>query len=188
MKKFYQIENKVPSEILKMLNITEPPVDPFEIAQQLEISVKENLDWDKLVYDGMIYLNKNNEPEIWINPIKPVNRQKFTLAHEIGHLANDVLPHLDKFKDPIRDDYTTLQRGGYHSLKEVNANKFAAQLLMPKFMILDKGLEVFEKYKQDNNTDKMPKEEFIKIMANIFEVSQEAMKYRLINLGIIEKF
>jgi len=113
--------------------------------------VIDDLDWDKLGYDGMIYLNKENEPEIWINPIKPLNRQKFTLAHEIGHLANDVLPHLDKFKDPIRDDYTTLQRGGYHSFKEINANKFAAQLLMPKDMILKNGLEVLEQYKENNN-------------------------------------
>ena len=148
------------------------------------VTVKENLDWGKLHYDGEIYLNKEGVPEIWINPTDPYNRRRFTLSHEIGHLVNDVLPHLDRFQDPIRDDYTTLKRGATYDLKEMVANKFAATLLMPHSMVLDVAGEIIQKYNQDQKA-KIPRDILINLMAKRFEVSAQAMEYRLKNIGLI---
>lgn len=177
-------EKITPTELLDKLNITEPPIDPFEIAKKIGITVKENLDWDKLHYEGEIYLNREGIPEIWINPTDSINRRRFTLAHELGHLVNDVLPHLDKFKDPIRDDYTTLRRGATYDLKEMVANKFAATLLMPQRMVFEIGNKIVQQYNEDKKA-KMPKDKLIKILAKKFEVSEQAMEYRLKNLGVI---
>ena len=89
-------------EVVEMI---EPPFNPYHIADKLGIIVKETLDFGKLDTEGQIYINSNNEPEIWINPIKSENRRRFTLAHEIGHLVNDILPSVD---NPIIDRYETL--------------------------------------------------------------------------------
>jgi Zn-dependent peptidase ImmA (M78 family) len=174
-----------PIDLLKTLNITTPPVDPFELAKKIGIKVNENLDWNRLHYDGEIYLNEEKKPEIWINPTDHINRQRFTLAHELGHLVNDVLPHLDKFKDPIRDDYKTLKRGANYDLKEMRANKFAAAILMPKDMLIEVGSKIIEEYNEEKK-EKMPIDILIKILSNKFEVSEQAMEYRLKNLGLIK--
>lgn len=117
--------------ILQILNLTEPPFDPFRIAELMGVKVKTDLDLEKISNDGMIYLNEKGKPEIWINPIQPPRRQVFTLSHELGHLVYRVLPNIDRFKDPIEDNYSTLYRNGTRGAQETLANKFAANLLMP---------------------------------------------------------
>lgn len=173
-----EIKNKSPYEILEMLEMKEPPFNPFDIARKLNLNVKTTLDYDKLGTEGQISVNENNEPEIWINPIKSEARQRFTLAHEIGHLANDVLPQLE---NPIIDKYETLYRGNTYDIRETNANTFAAQLLMPL-----KPLENFiEQWRRDN--DGLTAEEAIMLIAAKFEVSRQAVFHRLRNLGLISK-
>ena len=88
-----------PYELLENLKITTVPIDPFIIAETMGVDVKKDIIIDKLTYDGEIYLNeKTHKPEIWINPTNSINRQKFTMAHEIGHLVYDLLTNIDNFK------------------------------------------------------------------------------------------
>ncbi len=172
------IKNKSPYEILEMLEMNEPPFNPFDIARKLNLNVKRTLDYDKLQNEGQISVNKNSEPEIWINPIKSEVRQRFTLAHELGHLANDVLPQID---DPIIDKYETLYRSSVYGGIETQANRFAAKLLMPL-----KPLEEFIQAQRLINANLNAKEAII-LIATKFEVSKQAAFHRLQNIGLISK-
>lgn len=171
-----KIKNKSPYEILEMLQMNEPPFNPFEIAERLNLDVKRTLDYDKLDTEGQISVNEKNEPEIWVNPIKSEVRQRFTLAHEIGHLANDVLPQIN---NPIIDKYETLYRSNAYGGIETKANRFAAQLLMP--------LEQIEKFieAQRNENHNLRAKEAIELISAKFEVSKQAVFHRLQNIGLI---
>lgn len=175
---------KSSTEILQELNLTEPPFNPFEIAEKMGVNVKDDLDWDKVANDGMIYLDKNGNPEIWINPFKPLNRQKFTLAHELGHLVYDVLPNIDKFKDPILDTYTTMYRNGSRSHTETTANRFAGNLLLPVEPLADSINKLIEKA---GGRDKISIRNIIDALSAIFEVSKDAIIVRLKQLKAVEQ-
>ncbi|WP_455261667.1 ImmA/IrrE family metallo-endopeptidase [Neisseria sp.] len=73
----------------------------------------------------------------------------------------------------------------YWDRVESEANDFAARLLMPENFILSEGNKVIEKFKKIYNQDLIPQDYFISEMAQIFNVSVQAMTYRLKNLDII---
>lgn len=109
-----KIAQKSASEILKILNIKSIPLDIEDILQQqLGITINKKLEWEKLALDGSVYINASGEIEIWINTSMPENRQNFTLAHELGHIVHDILPNMQKYKEPINDSYETLYRNVY---------------------------------------------------------------------------
>lgn len=169
-------------DILRELNLTEPPFDPFKIAELMGVSVKNNLDLDKISNDGMIYLNEENEPEIWINPMQPPKRQIFTLAHELGHLVYHVLPNIDKFKNPIEDNYSTLYRNGTRNSQETLANRFAGNLLMPVDSMAKFIDELFEKA---GGKQKLTRKIVIDALLGRFSVSKDAVIVRLKQLKAI---
>jgi len=61
---------------------------------------------------------------VWVNGTHSVERQRFTLAHELGHVR------CNHDHTPV-DTYETLS-GKSHDPREVQANAFAAELLAPK--------------------------------------------------------
>lgn len=174
--KFEQFKQKTAYQILEELQMDKPPFNPYDIADKLQINVKETLDFDKLDTEGQIYINADNQPEIWINPIKSENRRRFTLAHEIGHLINDVLPSMD---NPIIDKYETLYRSQKIGGIETRANRFAAQLLMPVKHINEFLLDYMDKNGQLSAKDA------ISLVATKFKVSKSAVLHRFKNLGIV---
>lgn len=173
-----EIKHKTPYEILEILDMREPPFNPFDIARILNINVTTTLDYDKLETEGQISVDENNQPQIWINPMKSEVRQRFTLAHELGHLANDVLPQID---NPIIDKYETLYRSSAYGGIETKANRFAAKLLMPL-----QALENFIEKERQEKPDLTAKEAIERIAAK-FEVSKQAVFHRLQNIGLISK-
>lgn len=68
---------------------------------------------------------KYDEKLIAVNAKDSVERQRFTIAHEIGHI---VLKHQISGSSV---DYRRTLDGNSTSSKEIEANKFAAELLMP---------------------------------------------------------
>ena len=128
-------------------------------------------------------MNNKGYPEIWINTSMPENRQNFTLAHELGHIINDILPNIEKYNNPIEDNYSTLYRNGNINKIEKMANSFAAELLMPKEFICKEAKNLTE----SKDFDALTLEQVIKRMSNRFRVSFDAMKWRLVNLGYIDK-
>ncbi|MCZ6102903.1 ImmA/IrrE family metallo-endopeptidase [Campylobacter ureolyticus] len=174
----FRFKNTRSKEILKTLGFTNPPFNPFEVAQAMGIKVDTSLDWDKVrnIKDGLLYEDKDGLV-IWINPLMPKNRQNFTLAHELGHLVYDVLPNIDKDKTLNSFYYRNNNSGP----EETRANNFAAALLMPIFAIANTLISIKEK---DNNTTT---DEFIDGLASIFEVSREAMIIRLKKLNVLNE-
>lgn len=87
---------------------------------------------------GMIHKD-GNHTMIAINEKESYQRQRFTLAHEIGHLVlhSEILdgPHIDgSFNQKLYRDGRS--RGGHETI-EREANRFAAELLMPEELIIE---------------------------------------------------
>ena len=84
----------------------------------------------------MIYI-KDGVPIIGVNSLHHPNRQRYTIAHELGHLelhrqliTSEV--HVDKgFPVLMRDPKSATGT----ELHEIEANQFAAELLMPRTLI-----------------------------------------------------
>lgn len=89
-------------------------------------------------------------------------RARFTIAHELGHV---VLGHVTKSHHPMRD--TSFKANSFEP-EEIEANNFAAELLMPADLV--KSLY-----------ESMPS---LSSIAQAFNVSEAAMMYRLKNLGL----
>ena len=115
------IEKKITSadEVRKEYSINKFPVDVEALLTQLNISIeKRKLDND---ISGML-LSQNDRYIIVVEERHPLNRQRFTIAHEIAHccLHNDALEinHLELRTNNV-------------SLKERDANIFAGELQIP---------------------------------------------------------
>ena len=162
-------------ELLEAHDIYTLPVDPIVIANNLGIKVyAENYDpFNGDIVSGAIVKYENESIEIFVNRNDSYERQRFTIAHELGHY----FLHLQNA--PLFERVDMHRATGYSTNmpEEVEANNFAAALLMNKSMVVEKFLLT----KNFNFTlDKS-----IEYLANIFGVSKSAMQYRLINLGLI---
>jgi Zn-dependent peptidase ImmA (M78 family) len=111
-----------------------------------------------------------------VNSAHHPRRQRFTIAHELGHLV------LHPGRPYAVDSTVTLNsRKDLSSLatdqQEIAANKFAAELLMPERMIRSAVRALA--------SPRVPNEDqILERLAREFEVSVEPMSFRLINLGI----
>jgi hypothetical protein len=117
---------------------------------------------------------------IGVNQNHSYNRKRFTIAHEIGHFL------LHKF-DKIHVDRTNIgflikNRDGRSAegedSEEREANLFAAELLMPRQFI--------ERDLAKRQIHSLQDEEEIETLAKRYEVSTQALSFRLANLGYIE--
>ena len=140
------------------------PVRPISIARSMGIEVFKS---STLGHSGQVQLGKDNEtPIIVFNDSEALVRQRFTIAHEIGHYA---LGHLNDSKQMFRDDSKNFTAFQYDT-REVEANQFAAAFLMPA--------EVVRLAVQQGTRS-------VSTLADMFRVSEAAMKYRLISLGML---
>lgn len=133
---------------------------------------------------GEICFDEGN-PVVRINPIQNSYepRRRFTLAHEIGHYCLHRAVGASGFKDSRK---TMSRTESYWDRYESEANGFAAQLLMPKDLILAVGQQVLALHKEKTASSSMAISLFVSQMADRFQVSNKAMEYRLTNIGVIE--
>ena len=123
---------------------------------------------------GMIYV-KGRTPIIGINSLHHPNRQRFTIAHECGHLTlhKGLIGkkiHVDKrFPMLMRD---SLSATGISRI-EIEANLFAAEILMPRHLLTEA---------LNNEPFDIDEEETVNALARSFRVSPAAMRFRLGNL------
>lgn len=146
--------------ILTKATITAPPVSVEKIAALFSIKVfpyqgfPDNVSGTIVDQKGFIVIGVNsNHPKV---------RQRFTIAHELGHYleGHDLAK---KIIDDVYDKPTD---------KEVEANRFAAELLMPRDFLkqdLDKKMNIPE-------------------LARRYNVSEQAISIRLLETGLINKF
>lgn len=162
----------VAKQLLKDSHITKAPVRVELIARRIGATVHyEPFDGD---ISGMVYRNKDRVI-IGVNSLHHPNRQRFTIAHEIGHVL------LHKGTEVYIDrTYRVNMRNNVSSQAidkdEIEANRFAASLLMPEHMLVQdlKDVEI-DFASEDDLAD----------LAAKYEVSLQAMTIRLSNLELI---
>lgn len=166
-------------EIIEIMTM-EAPVNVDAIAHELGIVVRRDEDLAggisghlKRLPDGMFEIAANRDEHPF--------RQRFTIAHEIGHFV--LHRNLVERHNGVDDDrmYRSTSSGRIYntSIKknhERQANSFAANLLMPKDLLRSLFLEI-EKTEKPSLSQLYRK----------FQVSAPAMRWRLNNLGIYEK-
>ena len=103
-------------------------------------------------------------------------RQRFTIAHELGHwFLHPGRPYTvdSTIRVNRRDDLSSLAT----DREEIEANAFAASILMPEDLVQAAAQIV-------GSIGARTAKEAIVRLANRFEVSEDAMSFRLHNLGL----
>lgn len=101
------------------------PVDLYAITGKLNINIIEASD---LGYEGVLLKQGDVSIILMDKRIIDVNRRRFTIAHLIGHYA---IPWHNKTSFYCRKFGTSTLKT--NDIMEIEANNFAAALLMPKF-------------------------------------------------------
>jgi Zn-dependent peptidase ImmA (M78 family) len=114
----------------------EYPVNLFGLCSDLGIRLNETFLPDDI--SGELVPAEDNGFQINVNAHHNHRRQRFTIAHEIGHFVY----HRGLIGNGIADDraYRSTDAGKYHNSliglrEETLANRFAANLLMPEHLI-----------------------------------------------------
>jgi Zn-dependent peptidase ImmA (M78 family) len=157
--------------LIEQLGITEMQshVDVELVAKRLGLTVVRSPLGDDI--SGML-VTKPGRVTICIAKDQHSNRQRFTIAHEIGH---HVLRHVFAGEHVHVD--RVIMRNAKSSegtdRREVEANQFAACLLMPEDMVHRHLRALQSRYVED----------VVKKLAKQFKVSEQSMAFRLSTLG-----
>lgn len=160
-------------ELLADHGVDRPPVDVEHLAKQLGLGVTyERLDRS---VSGMLVRSGAKAAVIAVNAGHAPVRQRFTIAHELGHFLLHkgrpvIVDHLTRVHVNLRDQTSSLAT----SREEIQANQFAASLLMPEDWVAE-ALE---------DQAELAPARLVSDLATAFDVSEQAMEYRLINLGL----
>jgi Zn-dependent peptidase ImmA (M78 family) len=142
------------------------PVDPVTIARKLGLEVLETSLPDEV--SGALIKEIGKDPVIVVHRADSDTRKRFSCAHELGHYVS----RSESDDEDNTYEYVDL-RGALSTTgsdaEEIFANQFAANLLMPKQLVK-------QKFQEKNSHLEM---------AMYFGVSNEAMKFRLKNLGLL---
>jgi Zn-dependent peptidase ImmA (M78 family) len=150
--------------LLEAAGVTSPPVPIEDLVMGCGVQV---LPWDFQNIDGVV-VELDGGAVIWVNETQAKTRQRFTLAHELGH---HLLRHVDAFHLDLGGELAPSATGrnpGYDWRAERSANEFAANLLMPATMIRRAATTTTE----------------VGALASRFKVSPAAMGFRLTALQI----
>lgn len=138
-----------------------PPVQTIPIADDLGLRVWHVPNWPNDLSGKIVRSQEHGGTSgyaIYVNGSHHKNRRRFTTAHEIAHFVL----HQDFIGDGIVDD--GLYRSILSNSMEAEANRLAADILMPRFLldgyVSQAGMSVAK-------------------LAQIFEVSEAAMSIRV---------
>jgi len=148
-------------QVLNKLNIKEPPVPIDKVAELFSLKVVYYSKFPNSISGTIV--QQDDFSAIGINSNHHSVRQRFSIAHELGHflLGHDITKIID-------DAY------GWQTDKEQQANNFAAEILIP-YNFLKKDIE--------NNSHFFD----IPTLARRYDVSEQAMSIRLLETGLIKK-
>jgi Zn-dependent peptidase ImmA (M78 family) len=148
------------------------PISLEQICDAVNIYVNLlNVDID---ISGKIFKNKDDSYQIDVNAYDMPTRIRFTVAHELGHFVRHKSLLDEKGEILERKNNTSLYSPEQRT-KEIEANQFAAELLMPEFYFLQKYELLSKQYSIDDLIDKL---------ADHFWVSKTTINYRMLSLGI----
>lgn len=122
-------EERLAARLVRRLSLR-PPIDVLRLAASFASVTEKTF---PLNIDGLCLDLKmpGKRPKIWLSKGLGHVRRRFTLAHEIGHI---VIPwHTGSIVDDLEAPRTGA-RGLYRQM-EAEANRFAAELLMPSVWV-----------------------------------------------------
>lgn len=139
-----------PAVLRRRFGQTKPPYNPYIIAAGIGVELRHatNTNWSGAVKFA------GDRAVIWLRDDESPQRKRFTLAHELGHL----MLHGEDGRGLFRD------RSFSGDPEELEANSFAAELIMPAHAV--------QKYISLVQFDE-------RRLARLFGVSHEAMRVRL---------
>jgi Zn-dependent peptidase ImmA (M78 family) len=164
--------------LLRKAGITKAPVEVERVAKVLGAEIRlEHSESD--VSGGLYRLTEG--PVIGVNASHPTVRQRFTIAHEIGHLTLHERPVFIDRTYVVANESASQPRFLRNAVSseavdplEIEANRFAACLLMP-LAFLARDLRGMKLPVRSND---------IETLADTYKVSGQAMTIRLTNLGV----
>lgn len=165
-------------ELLNLCNINEAPISVEKCARELKAIIRfEPLEGN---VSGLIHLNTSGNPIIGINSFHPETRKRFSIAHELGHLVLHSKFENDLYIDDEKLSYVAFRdekSSEGTDVKEIEANLFAAELLMPEEFLVEDFIKAVKEYSDA--------EDAIGVLAERYQVSIQALTIRLNKLGMI---
>ncbi len=143
----------------------QPPVRVVALANELGLKVHTATQWGDEI-SGMIRKDRvhggSSGYAIFVNAHHVETRRRFTVAHEIAHF----ILHQDLIGDGIVEDALLRSRSLTNAV-ERQANAMAADILMPWHLL-------------ENESSKGRS---LEMLAAIFEVSKDAMSFRILGVS-----
>jgi Zn-dependent peptidase ImmA (M78 family) len=160
------------ADLLAGASISQPPVPVDRIAVSLGAQITySNFNGE---VSGLL-VRRAGSVVIGVHSEQAETRKRFTIAHEIGHLimheADDGEEvHVDKlFRVHLRSPASSTAE----DVAEIEANAFAAALLMPEEMVREDVRKLTLDFEDPQD---------IQRLAERYGVSSQAMTFRLLNL------
>lgn len=154
---------KLTLKILKENCIYQPPVDLLKIAEKVNAIVELTNEFPPSI-DGSLSRLKDGRILIVINANRTDGRKIFTLAHELGHIF------LNHWGKNLYNLALTDRDNPIFKKAERHADIFAAEILMPAHMVKKAFYS---------------KTQTVEELAELFQVSYQAMEIRLQELGLL---
>ena len=168
---------KINAEVDRLLtaaNVKKAPVPVDKIAAAVGAEVVYRNFNDEV--SGLL-IRKKGSVVIGVDNKQALQRQRFTIAHEVGHLllhdGDEV--HVDQhFRVNLRSSLSSKAE----DVEEIEANAFAAALLMPMAFLM-----------RDLQGETLDIDDEIKIseLAKRYGVSVQAMTFRLMNVFALDR-
>lgn len=150
-------------QVLQMVGTDIPPVDVHRIAAELDFDVIP-FDFPETV-SGVTFIEQGVK-SIGVNQLHASTRQRFSIAHELGHYLHGHEAY-DRSRIHIEEGRGLLSS---HDRQEQEANEFAAELLMPRFLL---GMDI-----TGSDLD-------VALLAKRYQVSEQAMWIQLFDHRLV---
>ena len=173
MRPRYALARRRAEQLLQGAGIVAPPVPVEQLAENMGAVVRYVPFEGQM--SGLLHRSEDgNRAVIGVNSRHPTVRQRFSIAHELAHLVlHEPAFQIDQHAFvSFRDSKSS----GATDPHEIEANQFAAALLMPEALLRECVKRLGE------NADV---EESIRRLAQQFDVSTQAITIRLTSLGAI---
>jgi Zn-dependent peptidase ImmA (M78 family) len=164
-------------KLLDELAINSIPIPVEKLARACNTQIRyRRFDGD---ISGLLLREDDGEVIIGVHAQHARVRQRFTIAHELGHKVLHkgrpvIVEHLHRSgRVNFRDGTSALAS----DREEIEANQFAAGVLMPRSLVESAFDEQIVTLSHDR---------IVAILARKFEVSEQAMRFRLMNLALVD--
>lgn len=171
----YSLARSKARELLRKGCVQTLPVSVQDLAEHVVGAVVHMEPFDGQL-SGMVYRGQDGRAIIGVNSKHSLTRQRFTIAHELGHLLlhTDKQLHVDeRFPIGFRNEISSFAIDE----NEIEANEFAAELLMPH--------DILKQHIRGLNFDfaDTEEEEKLRDIARVFQVSVQALTHRLTRIN-----